>query len=104
MASFYVPPELVPAKAFPKLPRRASIEDAIETLIAILDASDADSDFEELGAEDSFQPHGGKGAGCPVADPDGEHDGCEPDSDDEIETWSHPDDHPAELFIGRRRS
>jgi hypothetical protein len=26
----------------------------------------------------------------------------EPDVDAEIETWSHPDDHPAELFIGRR--
>ena len=102
MASLYVPPEWVPAKAFPKLPSRAHIEGAIETLIAILDAADADTDFEELGAEDSFQPHDGEGAGCPVADRAEDEDPGEDSADAEIETWSHPDDHPEELFIGRR--
>ena len=36
-------------------------------------------------------------------DPGGcEHDGCEPDHDAEVETWSHWMDHPPELHIGRR--
>ena len=70
MATLYVPPELVPANAYPKLPPRVRIEAAIETLIAILDAADADSDFEEGGAEDSFQPHAGRGPGCIYSDDD----------------------------------
>ena len=97
MATIYVPPRLVPSNAYPEFPARAQIEATIETLIAILDATDADSDFEEIGAEDSFQPHDKGGAGCPVAD------AGELEHDDEIETWAHPDDHPAELFIGRRQ-
>jgi hypothetical protein len=36
-------------------------------------------------------------------DPGGcEHDGCEPDHDAELQTWSHWMDHPAELHIGER--
>jgi len=43
------------------------------------------------------------GPGCPINDPGGcEHDGREPDHDAEVETWAHPDDHRAELFIGKR--
>jgi hypothetical protein len=26
----------------------------------------------------------------------------EPDHDAELQTWAHPDDHPAELFVGKR--
>ncbi len=70
MATFYVPPALVPAKAFPKLPPRVRIEAAIETLIEILDAADPDTDFEESGAEDSFAEHDDDGPGDPTADPD----------------------------------
>ena len=70
MATSYVPRELLPLNAFPKLPPRARIEDAIETLIAILDAADADSDFEEVGIEDSFQKHEDDGVGCLISDPD----------------------------------
>lgn len=106
MATSYVPPELIPAKAYSKLPPRILIEAAIETLIQILDAADPDTDFEELGAEDSFQAHDDDGAGCPVADCGGGNvedegeaiDEREPDHDAEVETWSHPDDHPGELF------
>lgn len=105
MASSYIPRELVPLNAFPKLPPRARIEDAIETLIQILDAADPDTDFEETGAEDSFQDHDCAGPGCPVADPGGGNidDEGEDGNDAEVETWGHADDHPAELFIGRRQ-
>ena len=107
----YVPPAMVPAKAFPKLPPRAHIESAIETLIEILDAAEADSDFEESGAEDGFAENDDDGPGCSTSDPGGNNvedegediDEREPDSDAELETWSHPDDHPAELFIGTRK-
>jgi hypothetical protein len=91
------------------------IAEAMEVLVDVLDLLDGDPDVERNGdeldgsydAEDEFEEyslrHTDPGAGCPVSDPGGcEHDGREPDYDAEIETWAHPDDHPAELFIGRR--
>ena len=67
----------VPSSAYFKLPPRDRIEAAIETLIEILDAADPDTDFEETGAEDSFQRHEDDGPGCPCGDPDkgGDEDG-----------------------------
>ncbi|WP_380941810.1 hypothetical protein [Sphingomonas floccifaciens] len=46
------------------------IGDAIEALIARLDALDGDLDYEVTGAEDDFMDHGADGPGCPVADTD----------------------------------
>jgi hypothetical protein len=106
MATSYVPPVAVPASAYSKLPPRIRIEAAIETLIEILDAADPDTDFEEIGAEDSFQTHDDDGVGCPIGDPDKSvDDGDERDLADEGEqkTWSHAADHPAELFIGGKQ-
>jgi hypothetical protein len=91
------------------------IAEAVDVLIDVLDLLDSDADVERngdeldgsYGAEDEFEEydlrHIEPGAGCPVSDPGGcEHDGREPDCDAEIDTWSHADDHPAELFIGRQ--
>ena len=75
----------VPERAYPKLPPRAQIEGAIETLIGILDAADPDSDFEEVGAEDSFELHHEDGAGCPVSDLGGGNVEDEPHDWDELE-------------------
>jgi hypothetical protein len=87
-----------------KLPRfrvqgyleREELEDAIEALLAVLDATEGDLDLEPngdeldcLGAEDDFcdQNQNWRGEpGCPLSDPGGcEHDGCEPDCDVERE-------------------
>jgi hypothetical protein len=95
---------------------------AVEVLVDTLDLLDGDTDAEDAtGAEDAFEDHnerfGYDGPGCPVADPsnDSEEDSAvddrpcddinmdlEPDHDAEVETWSHPDDHPAKLFVCRR--
>jgi hypothetical protein len=103
MATDYVPEEYGFSYP-PHLPPRAAIEAAVETLVEVLNAMDGEADFEETGAEDSFQSHDADGPGCPVADSGGGNvdDVGEPDHDAEVETWSHPDDHPGELFIGRR--
>jgi hypothetical protein len=107
----------------PRLPPRAAIEAAVETLVEVLNAMDGDSDEEENGdeldgtrAEDEagaeFYARPMSGPGCLIADDDSAVDDrpcddinmdLEPEHDAEIETWSHPDDHPAELFIGRRQ-
>jgi hypothetical protein len=99
----------------PHLPPRAAIEAAVETLVEVLNAMDGDLDAEDAtGAEDAFEEHeerfGYDGPACPISDPGGGNvedegegiDEREPDHDAEIETWSHSDDHPAELFIGRK--
>jgi hypothetical protein len=55
---------------------RAKIADAIEVLVALLDASEPDTDnepdtdLEENPAEDAFVEHQSSGPGCPIADPD----------------------------------
>lgn len=78
---------------------------AAEALVSLMDAISGDPDIELNGDEDDFMYHGGDGPGCPIADPGGcEHDGCEPDYDDKVQTWSHPDDHPAEMHIGSRHT
>ena len=56
-------------------------------------ASEDDEEPDEPEVDD--EPEDDDPGGC-------EHDGREPDDDAERETWAHPDDHPAELFIGRR--
>lgn len=89
------------------------IAEAIEVLVDVLDLMGGDADTEANGdeldgtnAEDEEVTAGGYGQGgpgCPIADPGAcEHDGREPDHDAEMETWSHPDDHPPELHIGKR--
>lgn len=92
---------------------RPKLEGFIAVAIGLLDVLDGDPDLENAtGAEDAFEDHeerfGYDGPGCDVADPgEDEHDReavdeREPDHDAEIQTWSHPDDHPAELHIGKR--
>jgi hypothetical protein len=87
------------------------IAEAIEVLVDVLDLMGGDPDAETNGdemdgsnAEDEICNFEGDGeAGCPIADPGGcEHDGREPDHDAESESWSHPDAHPLELFVGKR--
>lgn len=46
------------------------IGEAIEALIARLDALDGDTDVEITGTEDDFVQHPTDGPGCPVSDPD----------------------------------
>jgi len=88
---------------------------AVESLVSLLDATAGDPDLENAtGEDDAFEDHnerlGYYGPGCPVSDidkgiDDDPHDDDDPredESDREIETWAHPDDHPAELFIGVR--
>lgn len=104
---------------------RRQLQGFIEVAIELVDLQDGDTDLEldpleANGEEDDEDDEGGGdtsadenepdfsrqrpgyGAGCSISDPDGEHDGREPEHDAEIETWSHPDDHAPELFIGRR--
>ena len=59
-------------------------------------AEDGDLDSCSAG-DDRGTAEGGGDDGQP-GDPDDGEDG----HDAERETWSHPDDHPAELFVGRR--
>lgn len=96
----------------PSLPRPL-LARLVERAIERLDEEDGDPDLEDAtGLEDAFEDHedrfGYGGPGCDVGDPgEDEHDReaideREPDHDAEIQTWAHPDDHPAELFIGKR--
>jgi len=92
--------------AIPSYPRPV-IERLVMRLIERLDEQDGDTDIEpncdELDgncSEDDFMDHGQRWLmhpGCPISDPG------EDSNDREGETWSHPDDHPAELFIGKRQ-
>src|SRR4051812_37579250 len=50
---------------------RPTLAGFIEVAISLLDIADGDSDFEETGAEDSFQDHRYGDPGCPVSDPGG---------------------------------
>lgn len=89
---------------------RKQLSGFIAVAIDIADAMDGDSDFEGQCNEDEMSrcmddgrspPSGGPG--CIYSDDGGcEHDGREPDTDAEVETWSSWMDHPAELHIGRR--
>ncbi|HVL77877.1 MAG TPA: hypothetical protein VM346_01165 [Sphingomicrobium sp.] len=107
------PPLDVALSVIPSLPRPL-LSRLVLRAIERLDELDGDPDFEENDAEDSFvlswwASHT-TGPGCPASDPGGGNvedagediDEREPDHDAEIETWAHPDDHPAELFIGNR--
>lgn len=55
---------------------RDEIEDAVDALIAYLDARDGDTDLESPGAEDNFEIPAGQlrdtddRPGCPISDPD----------------------------------
>lgn len=90
--------------SIPSYPRPV-VERLVARMIDHLDEQDGDPDFEDAtNAEDegitpaARQLFGYGQPGCPVSDPGGGDVGDE----GEIETWSHPDDHPAQLFIGRR--
>jgi hypothetical protein len=77
---------------------RDEIADAVDALLAYLDAKQGDTDLEETGIEDSFMLHASPflpgGAGCPVADEGGgnvtdePHDG---DGDDQDGNGSEDD-------------
>lgn len=92
--------------SIPSYPRPV-VERLIASMIDHLDDEDGDPDLEDAtNAEDEGTTPAarqwcaaGGYPGCPVSDPGGGDVGDE----GEIETWGHPDDHPAELFIGRRR-
>lgn len=97
---------------------RPKLEGFIAVAIGLLDVLDGDPDCELNGdeldgnaSEDEFMRHKSDGVGCPLADPysavddrpcDDINMDLEPDHDAETQTWSHPDDHPAELFVGKR--
>lgn len=86
----------------PSLPRPL-LTRFVARAIERLDLEDGDSDLEDAtNAEDEGIAPKYHGPGCPVADPGEEYDHREDEHDAEIVSWSHPDDHPAELFIGRR--
>lgn len=57
----------------------------------------AEDDEDDDAAEDDIDDSAVDDRPCDDVNMD-----LEPDHDAEIQTWSHPDDHPAELFIGRR--
>ena len=90
---------------------------AVEALVSLMDSVAGDPDLKnDTDAEDAFEDHDSRlndpGPGCPVADidkgvdddPTEDDDPGEDSNDAELETWSHPDDHPAELFIGTKPS
>jgi len=89
---------------------RRKLEGFISVAIGLLDLIDDDSDFEGQCNEDEISrctdlglAVRAEGPSCPIADPGGcEHDGREPDHDDEQETWASWMDHPAELHVGHR--
>jgi len=121
--SDHFPPAAAARVAATLLSRHSATEiaEAVDVLVDVLDLLGGDPDIEPNGdeldgtnAEDEIGnnhlSHTDPGAGCPISDPDSAVDDrpcdeptqdLEPDHDAEIETWSHPDDHPEELFIGR---
>jgi hypothetical protein len=109
-----LPPILAFVMGVPVAPREA-VERKIERAIEALDEIDGDLDLEHdlcnegepaFGVADRAicNSHNYMGAaGCNISDPGGcEHDGREPDHDDEVETWAHWMDHPPEVQIGHR--
>lgn len=106
-------PLAIALSVIPSLPRPL-LSRLVTRAIEHLDDLDGDADLE-----DDSEDYGGdegepdfrrrrrhrrneSGPGCAIADPGEEDDYREDSHDAEIETWSHPDDHPAELFIGKR--
>lgn len=90
------------------------IAEAIEVLVDVLDLLGGDPDLDLNGdeqdtgnAEDELTAGAwaySEAPGCPISDPDSAVDDrpCDPDTDAEIETWSHWMDHPPELHVGKR--
>jgi hypothetical protein len=66
----------------PSLPRPL-LNRIVERAIEHMDQIDGDPDFEDNHDQEAIDER-------------------EPEHDAEIDTWAHPDDHPAELFLGRR--
>lgn len=101
---------------------RPRLEGFIAVAIGLLDVLDGDPDEEANGDEadgtcaedeagEELRARSESGPGCSIGDPDSAVDdrNCddinmdlEPDHDAELQTWAHPDDHPAELFVGKR--
>jgi hypothetical protein len=73
---------------------RRTIEALAELFVGLLDIAQADPDCE---ADDQGTTEGGDSDWLP-----GDPQDAEESHDAELETWAHPDDHPAELFRGRR--
>ena len=119
-----MPDNITPLRPAPQFSREELAEFATlaktmaDVGIRILDTLGGDPDCEADGdeldgnaSEDDFMHHSGLGPGCPIADPDTAVDDgpcddiamdLEPDTDAEVETWSHWMDHPPELHIGKR--
>jgi hypothetical protein len=94
--------------SIPSYPRPV-IERLVAKLIEHLDAQDGDPELEgdplnegepafDAQSRAMANEHPGTDPNCDAEEDDPGEDG----NDAEPETWSHPDDHPAELFVGRR--
>jgi hypothetical protein len=105
----HFPPMPAVARILSRFDRR-ELHGFIAVAIDLADAMDGDSDFEGQCNEDEISRCtdlgfgvGYRGPGCEIADDGGcEHDGREPDTDAEVETWAHWMDHSPELHVGKR--
>ena len=75
---------------------RPKLEGFITVAIGLLDVMDGEADAED---DDPGECADAREDDDPAEADD--HGGGNVEDQGEIETWSHPDDHPAQLFVGK---